>query len=264
MLDREITRRNVLRGTGGAGALAVAESLTGCGNDKKADSTANNKNVEPPSYTAYPGVKPDLKGTAAGVPDGFLSFPEPVTAIKDKPGSGGSVTSMLEIGSTLPPPLSKNSYWHELNRRLGLDLKLNMVNEDGYPEKVATVVAGGDLPDTVQLHTDMPRLPELLQSKFADLTEFLSGDAVKDYPMLANIPPYAWPSAVYSGGIYGVPYSLAPVGAIMFARQDLLDARKISADVTSADHFLELSKSLTDVKKHVWSSCNPLGVLLFV
>lgn len=266
MVDLQMNRRQALRGAGSVAVLGAAGSaIAACGDKKhKTNSAENNRKVSLPTYTPFPGVTPDLRGTPEGVPDGFLKFGKPVAAITDKPGSGGSVTAMLEIGATVPPTLSKNAYWQELNRRLGLDLKLDMVNEDGYPEKVATVVAGGDIPDLVQLHTDMPRLPELLQAKFADLSDYIGGDAVKKYPMLANIPSYAWPNAVYNGGIYGVPYSLAPVGAIMFSRQDVLAKNGITAKPTSGAEFLELCKSLTDAKKHVWSSCNPSGFLLFV
>jgi putative aldouronate transport system substrate-binding protein len=201
MIGPELSRRNVLRGLGAAAVLATG---AGCGKGGGgSNTTANNRKVALPEYLRFDGVRPDLRGTGKGVPDGFLSFPTPKKGGAGKPGTGNTVTAITETGS-IPPPLGRNKFWQSLNSRLGVNLKMNLVNEGEYPQKIVTVLAGGDLPDLVQLHPDTPHLPELLRAKFADLTEFLSGDAITEYPYLANIPPYAWPNAVYNGGIYGV------------------------------------------------------------
>src|SRR5260370_1172074 len=47
--------------------------------------------------------------------------------------------------------------------------------------------------------------PEFLESQCADLTPFLAGDAIKEYPNLANLPAYAWPTMVFNGKIFAVP-----------------------------------------------------------
>lgn len=264
MKRAELDRRSVLRGVGATALLAAGGQLSGCskgGGDK--NTTANNDKVRLPKYVPVTDVHPDLHGTPQGVPDGFLTLPRPVDYKLGTPGNGDTVTAILENGSPLGSA-GKNRYWQELNKRLGVDLRLNGVIEDDYPQKLAVTLAGGDLPDYIQLHPEMPRLPELLQSKFADLTEFLSGNAITDYPFLANIPSYAWPNAVYDGRIYGVPYSLAPVGTIMYTRRDILQPKGISTDVSSGAAFLELCHAVSSPKHGHWAHCNPLGFLDFV
>lgn len=264
MARLEFDRRTALRGAGVTAMIAAGAQLTGCNNAKhEANTATNNQKVSLPKFIPVEDVHPDMRGTAAGVPDAFLTFPKPVAKKAAAPGRGDTVTAMLETGAPIGP-VSKNPFWQQLNRRLGVDLKLNGILEDGYADKLAVTVAGGDIPDCVQLHPDMPRLPDLLNAKFADLTEFLSGDAISEYPFLANIPAYAWPNAVYNGRIYGVPYSLAPVGAIMYTRSDILDKEGISTDVKSGQEFIDLCRSISSQKHGRWAHCNPPGFLAFV
>ena len=53
----------------------------------------------------------------------------------------------------------------------------------------------------------MPGLPQFLQSQTADLTPFLAGDAVKEYPNLAANASFAWRNtgSVYNGKVLMVP-----------------------------------------------------------
>ena len=62
--------------------------------------------------------------------------------------------------------------------------------------------------------------PELLRAKFADLTEHLSGDAVKEYPFLANLPTESWRTCVFNGGIYGLP---VPRAAVLYVFRGMVD-----------------------------------------
>ncbi|RCK71239.1 hypothetical protein DT076_01965 [Desertihabitans brevis] len=73
------------------------------------------------------------------------------------------------------------------------------------PTKFDTTVAGGDLPDVVYVPTDVAQLPRLMEAKFHDLTELLSGDAVAEYPALANLSPDLWRGCVFNGRIWGIP-----------------------------------------------------------
>jgi MFS family permease len=60
---------------------------------------------------------------------------------------------------------------------------------------------GDDLPDIIHFPGGLnafvgaagtANLPQFLQTRSADLTPYLAGDAIKDYPFLAAIPTYAW------------------------------------------------------------------------
>ena len=71
----------------------------------------------------------------------------------------------------------------------------------------------------------VPSQSQFVAAKCADLTEFLSGDAVKDYPNLANIPTYAWEGMGRMGGkIYGVPIHRPRIAYAMFADGNKADA----------------------------------------
>ena len=52
-----------------------------------------------------------------------------------------------------------------------------------------------------------PTCPEFFKAKCADLTPYLGGDAVKDYPNLAAIPTYAWKNSISAidGKLYLIP-----------------------------------------------------------
>ena len=66
--------------------------------------------------------------------------------------------------------------------------------------------------------------PQFLKAKMADLTPYLSGDAVKDYPNLANFPTLAWQQVVFNNAIYGVPVPYPLFLWVHWVHQNLLDA----------------------------------------
>ena len=98
-------------------------------------------------------------------------------------------------------------------------------------------IAGNELPDMLQTPNGspppIPNLPQLLDKRFTNLTEHLSGDAVKDYPNLANIPTRTWKSTVFNGGIYGIPIPRGAIGSYHFIRQDLFEAAGVSPEPKS-------------------------------
>ena len=68
-----------------------------------------------------------------------------------------------------------------------------MVSNADYLQKFPTAIAGNELPDMLQTPNGspppIPNLPQLLDKRFTNLSEFLSGDAVKEYPN-AGQPPH--------------------------------------------------------------------------
>ena len=97
----------------------------------------------------------------------------------------------------------------------------------------------------------IPQKPQMLEAKAVDLTPHLSGDKIKKYPFLANLPESAWNSAIFDGKIFGVPI---PRGAIssqaLYARKDILEGQGLPVEVKSADEFTELCKALTNRRKN--------------
>ena len=132
-----------------------------------------------------------------------------------------------------------------------------MVSNADYTTKFATTIAGGDLPDLMQTPGGSPPpvadLPALLDKRFTNLSEFLAGDAVKNYPNLANLPTQSWKSTVFNGGIYGIPIPRGLIGSYNFIRQDLFEAKNLSIAPKGYDELLSTAKELTDPKQRRWA-----------
>ncbi|MEU0094906.1 extracellular solute-binding protein [Kribbella sp. NPDC006257] len=255
-----LSRRTFLGGGLAAAAVAVTGTpmLSGCASDKKNQAAANLA-VKLPAYLRFTGVKPDLPGTDV-VLDGFLKYPaNPIKAIAEKPGDGQPITFMTNIPGAIPPTADRNQFWQALNERLGSELQISMASNDEYPNKLATRVAGGDLPDIINLPPTTPQIPALLKAKCVDLTQHLTGDAVRNYPFLANIPTQYWKGCVFNGGIYAVP---VPRGmsrtTLPLYREDLLVAKGIKDPAPkNFDEFLDLAKELTAPKQNRWAWTKP-------
>ena len=71
---------------------------------------------------------------------------------------------------------------------------------------------------------NIENLAEFLKAKCADLTPYLSGDAIKDYPNLANIPTSAWRVPIYGNAIYGIPNMIANrLNMGLYVHQEVMD-----------------------------------------
>ncbi|MBA8793681.1 putative aldouronate transport system substrate-binding protein [Friedmanniella endophytica] len=255
----QVTRRRLLAGAGGA-ALLGATGLAGCSKSSsdEANSATVNDSVKLPTYVRYQGVKPDLPGTDAGVDPAFRYFPtDNPSVVPEKPGNGGSVSGMANIYYAVPPGPDRNSYWQGLNERLGTSLQLQMVSNADYTTKFATTIAGNDLPDMLQTPNGSPppvaNLPQLLDKRFTNLSEYLSGDAIKEYPNLANIPTASWKSTIFNGGIYGIPIPRGLIGSYNFIRADLFEAKGLPTSPKGYDELLSVAKELTDPKSRRWA-----------
>lgn len=253
-------RRTVLTAALGGAALAAS----GCDASSTQSRTATGAAVDLPDHTPYDGVKADLAPTKDGVLAGFYRYPAaPATGSTEKPGSGGTVTAMTQ-GGTPPERPPGNSYWQRLNERLGVDLNLNLAPAAQYPAKLATTIAGGELPDIVQFPLLQPNMTGLLTAKFADLSDLLSGDRINEFPFLANLATQSWKSARFGGRIFGIPKPFGNIGQMMFTRRDILITRGLDAPVTSFDDFRQLMHSLTEPRQNRWSSSQPLETVDFV
>ena len=62
------------------------------------------------------------------------------------------------------------------------------------------------------------------------LTPYLSGDAIKDDPNLANFSTYTWRSGVVGGKLYAIPSARAPIGTTIAYRKDLFDQAGVHDD----------------------------------
>jgi putative aldouronate transport system substrate-binding protein len=269
MFDAPLTRRSALKAA--AVAAAALPAATACSSGKKKPETGqgeSNKKVKLPTYTPYAGVTPDLPGTEDGGLPGFLQYPKsPPRAISGKPASGGEMTQLVPITSGLPPTVDKNKYWQEINSRLGMDLKLQMVPDgQGYTDKLTTLLASGDLPDAlcIEAPSTQPNIADIAAHELADLSEFLAGDAAKDYPFLANLPTESWASTVFNGKIYGVPIPRGVFSSITFVRKDLAAAKSLNPKPANFDEFRKLCQGLTDQRANKWGIDRPAAAMQIV
>jgi putative aldouronate transport system substrate-binding protein len=266
--ESRLSRRTLLAG---AGAMTL---LAACGDGARNDnSTATNQNVKLPTYVPATVVKPDLPGNPEGLLDAFLSYPDPpVRQFSGPPLKGGRVSAFVLTGSPVPPPKGNNSFWQELDRRLGVDLQLTITPSAEMATKFSTLIAGDDLPDLIVPALFLPNgvpagignLPQWMAAKCTDLTEFLGGDAIKEYPNLAAITTAAWRQCVYNGGIYGVPVPRGVAGTLMFRRDDLIAKLGVDPNPKSFAEFRDFCRKVTDAKANRWAIVNAGGLMFFI
>ena len=201
-----------------------------------------------PTYVPIQGPKPDLPGNDAGLQDGYRTYPKTLfKSVSQMPGQGSDVTAMTRDAGGPPPPLDQNAAWQAVNKQLNANMKLQIVSPADYQARVATVMAGGEPPDLMYFMTGTqvtPGLPDYLKASFADLGPHLAGDAVKDYPNLAGLPPSSWKLTRYNDSIYGIPLPRPSVDNIWFINQTRFDALGLTMP-KNKDDFKRVLMALT-------------------
>ncbi|MBV9600404.1 MAG: hypothetical protein JOZ87_26640 [Chloroflexi bacterium] len=218
-----------------------------------------------PTYSPYANKpNPDFPSKGPQFEDGYLNYP--ANPVKSQPatppGSGSTILATL-VGLYPPPtPVDQNPAWQAVNKALNVDFRFDVVPLADYVAKVGTLMAGGanDLPDILCFFsaptTAVPNVPAYLQHSAADLTPYLAGDAIKDYPSLAAIPTYAWRNsgAVINGHVYGVPLERWSAGGSQLLKNtQMWDAHVGEGYVPkSADDFKRVLQELTQPDRNVW------------
>ncbi len=246
-----VSRRNFLGLAGlSATALAMGGSLTACAGGAAAASGGGAKasaGVTLPTFKEFTGITAELPGNAQGLQAGFLKMPKPVQSVATPP-LRGKVTGLTETFETMSPAMADNPYWQRLNAKLGgtLDLQITEDVGDGYPAKFATVLAGGSLPDMMWIppNQNIPNVAPMLEAKFQDLSKYLAGDAVLEYPNLAALKPDSWKTAVVNGKIWGAPIPSTPFGQVL-AGNKATWAAVGGLTAANAEEFLGKLKELT-------------------
>ncbi|NUT21169.1 MAG: extracellular solute-binding protein [Hamadaea sp.] len=261
-MSSELSRRSVFRAIGlGATAVAVPSLISACGDGSGGGGVGNagTEQAAWPTYTAAKVPAPDLPGDGNDVQNGYTKYPSQVgTATNGKPGDGSVVKAVVITYGTPPGPKETNKFLQAVNEALGIDLQLTVVPDADYQAKMATLMAGDDLPDIMNIGGGyiLPREADFVASKCADLSEYLSGDAVKAYPNLANIPTRAWKDmGRVKGRIMGVPVERPAPGNIFFANREMwkgvgVDDKAFSAGGWTSTDLLTAAKALTKDKKY--------------
>jgi putative aldouronate transport system substrate-binding protein len=228
----QVSRRRFLEVTGVTGVAVSASLVTACAprlpggagaagaapTGAATSAVATGTGVYPSYVPIANGPKADFPSDGPQYDDAFNGYPpSPTPALPgDPPGTGGTVKIMSIQLFPPPSPLDQNPAWQAVNKALNADVQFQIVTQADYLVKLATVMAGSDIPDLTYLYAPTGSsstlaaangMPQFLQSSAADLTPYLAGDAARDYPNLAAIPTPAWKNAgcAYQGHLYLVP-----------------------------------------------------------
>ncbi|HEY1295565.1 MAG TPA: extracellular solute-binding protein [Chloroflexota bacterium] len=220
-----------------------------------------------PSFIANTtGPKPDFPAAGPQYQDGFINYPKnPAKALPSTPpGAGGKVLCYTNNSAPAPPtPFEQNQAWQETNKQLNADVSFTIIAQSDYLTKLATVMAGNDLPDVMLIPgntnsgaAQVQSLTQFLQAKAADLTPYLAGDAAKDYPNLAAIPTYSWVnSACARGGkLYMLPIERYYPGSMLLKNSAVYDAA-LGKDYVpkNADDFKRVLQQLNRPSDNQWA-----------
>lgn len=250
-----ISRRNFLQFVSVSAALAVLSEACSAAAPNSTSSSAATPPASNapllPAYVAFQGPPPDVSGSQDGlVPPAYLNYPRnPTRSVQQPVGNGEEITAVTYTTQAPPTPVEQNPAWQRVNQELGVKVNLPLTQLADYPTKLNTIIAGGALPDLLSLGAGngagIANLPEFLQSQCTDLTSLVSGDAIKAYPNLAALPPYAWRNAVFNNRVYAVPSVRASISAaILFGKGKLLDPVG-GINFKDSDNFLKVLQQLT-------------------
>jgi putative aldouronate transport system substrate-binding protein len=236
---------------GGASLLAACAPAAPSTPTRSGATTPAGGRVALPTHVPFEGPTPDIAGSPDGlVPPAYFNYPvTPTRSVQQPIGSGEDVTAVTYTTQAPPTAAEQNPAWQRVNQETGFNIKLPLTQLADYPTKLNTIIAGGALPDLLSLGAGnglgISGLPEFLQSQCTDLTQLVSGDAIKQFPNLANLPPYAWRNAVFNNRIYAVPSVRHSISsAIMFGKGALLD-RVGGPTFKNGDDFMRALKELT-------------------
>ncbi len=228
--------------------------------------TASSPGALPTFMPASGGPPPDIPAAGPEYETGYLTYPKsPVKALPDTPpGAGGAVQCYTNNSAPAPAtPFGQNQAWQETNRELNANVQFTIIDQADYPVKLATVMAGNDLPDVMLIGGATPsgaaqvqNLTQFLAAKCADLTPYLAGDASSTYPFLAAIPTYAWQNSgcARNGKLYMLPIERYYPGSMLLKNSAVYD-QAIGQDYvpTSSDDFKRVLQELNRPNDNQWA-----------
>ena len=95
------------------------------------------------------------------------------------------------------------------------------------------------------------QMADFLGSSCADLTPYLSGDAIKEYPNLASFATLCWKHVVFNNAIYGVPVPYPLYLWVHWVHQELLDQDGLQQP-KNLDEYKSLVKHFTKPQQDLY------------
>lgn len=231
-MSNAFSRRTLLKAAGaGAAAAAAAPLLSACSNGAAGTGSVSNVGAKLAPWPTYvPAASnyslPALPNNGAPAELAYPSLPLPAS-VSGAVGDGSGVSMMTFSYGTAVDLGSGNRLLAALNKATNLAITPTFVPEttgSSYTTAMSTMQASGDLADliTVGNAAGVPEQSQFIEAECADLTEYLSGDAIKQYPNLAAIPTRGWElMGRINGKIYGVPvYRYNAPNAALYANSD--------------------------------------------
>jgi putative aldouronate transport system substrate-binding protein len=269
-MSPRMSRRGFLTATAGAiGAAAAQPLLAACGTGGApaktgAASTSLLQRILP-HYNPSSLVKPDY-GSVAGSSPAYLSYPSDlVRTVSAIPGSGGSYTAITPLWGTIPS--SGNPFDQAVNQALGATVSVSPANGNNYSTVLPQLFSGNKLPDWIQVPTFWApplNFGQAAADRLADLTPYLAGDKIGQYPNLAAIFSSGWEAGVWDDKLYGFPSYTATFnyGYQLYYRADLLDKLGIGTPaVKSINDLWDLAMEVNDPKAKRWALGDIFGYL---
>jgi len=231
----------------------------------------------PAPATALPSFVPlatkpkaDLPSSGPLYQDAYLNYPaSPFKAQPDDPpGTGSTITSFVQ--ALFPPytPIEQNRAWQAVNKALNVNFQFNLVPTADYLARLGTLMASpaSDLPDIVNFFRGLNAAPNagpFLQRNMADLTPYLGGDAIKEYPNLAAIPTRTWKNSgsVIEGRLYMVPIERPAPGTEQLYKNSSIYDKEIGADYVpkNAADYKRVLLALTQPANNTWGTASYTG-----
>jgi putative aldouronate transport system substrate-binding protein len=269
-MSPRMSRRGFLTAAAGTvGAAAAQPLLAACGTGgapvKTGAASSSLLQQILPHYTPSSLVKPDYPSVNGSSP-AYLSYPSDlVRTVSSTPGSGGSYTAITPLWGTIPS--ANNPFDQAVNKALGASVSVGPANGNNYSTILPPLFSGDKLPDWIQVPTFWApplNFGEAAADRLADLTPYLSGDKVTQYPNLAAIFSSGWEAGIWDDKLYGFPSYTATFnyGYQLYYRADLLDKLGVGTpSVTSAQDLWDLAIEVNDPKAKRWALGDIFGYL---
>lgn len=189
------------------------------------------------------------------IPTAYTVPPPAFQSVKYVPGSGKKVTAFEVFFATPSVPETQNHYWQEMNKRLNIDWQPIQVISDDYDTKAALQLSSNKPADLFLIlnygslgnSIDPIFTQAMQQGAFNDLTSFLSGSGLKEFPNLSLIAPSVWENSKYQGKIYGVPRSRTELPTVLMYHQEWADKLGLAMP-QNPDEFYKWMVTMTNSK----------------
>ncbi|MAS33997.1 MAG: hypothetical protein CL610_08315 [Anaerolineaceae bacterium] len=138
-------------------------------------------------------------------------------------------------GSPFPPPTPRdqNTYWQEIESRLGVRINFQLVPRSDYDALLGTTLASGDLPDALGGGPGDPLIRQaLLDGAFVWLDDFGFPGDYRGLDGFAEVSEAGWRNSAFNGRVNGVPTGSHDFDDGSFIRTDWLEATGMEKPTT--------------------------------